>query len=120
MRRRHGTKPRFSPVAGIQWVETLPIENWQRETVINSFSPVAGIQWVETVPVNEDYCVLVGCFSPVAGIQWVETPPEVQRSLFEERFSPVAGIQWVETSGVVGSNEYRPMKFQSRCRDSVG
>ena len=37
----------FSPVAGIQWVETLvPLPFWL--TIALSFSPVAGIQWVET------------------------------------------------------------------------
>ena len=36
----------FSPVAGIQWVETpvLPV----MPTRVPGFSPVAGIQWVET------------------------------------------------------------------------
>ena len=61
------------------------------------FSPVAGIQWVET----NDRCALglhLDSFSPVAGIQWVETyyGNEV-RNVSKERFSPVAGIQWVET-----------------------
>ena len=36
----------FSPVAGIQWVETQSIFNGDR--LFWSFSPVAGIQWVET------------------------------------------------------------------------
>ena len=36
----------FSPVAGIQWVETLADgRNWSND---ECFSPVAGIQWVET------------------------------------------------------------------------
>ena len=45
----------------------------QNLQVRGCFSPVAGIQWVETptcVFVTE--CGFVG-FSPVAGIQWVET-----------------------------------------------
>ena len=37
-----------------------------------SFSPVAGIQWVETIRSSRAYAGYV-CFSPVAGIQWVET-----------------------------------------------
>ena len=40
----------FSPVAGIQWVETL-IESEVKE-ILESFSPVAGIQWVETLFTN--------------------------------------------------------------------
>ena len=36
----------FSPVAGIQWVETVEY-SLNRSTLL-SFSPVAGIQWVET------------------------------------------------------------------------
>ena len=43
---------RFSPVAGIQWVETQeysPVPDYIKE----GFSPVAGIQWVETTARNE-------------------------------------------------------------------
>ena len=36
------------------------------------FSPVAGIQWVETFDVRARF-IARDCFSPVAGIQWVET-----------------------------------------------
>ena len=36
----------FSPVAGIQWVETRLDRIFLRR---GSFSPVAGIQWVETL-----------------------------------------------------------------------
>ena len=60
----------FSPVAGIQWVETLLVR--LPGVVVDSFSPVAGIQWVET--------------------HWLDFPPTTLTS-----FSPVAGIQWVET-----------------------
>ena len=38
--------PGFSPVAGIQWVETT--NQNQLKLFQLSFSPVAGIQWVET------------------------------------------------------------------------
>ena len=61
------------------------------------FSPVAGIQWVET---PQYHIILAGnfpSFSPVAGIQWVETQYWLQINWEEESFSPVAGIQWVET-----------------------
>ena len=82
------------------------------------FSPVAGIQWVETddrVAIN----VKQG-FSPVAGIQWVETPVGFLHKRPKCRcFSPVAGIQWVETSYKRGGRS-ASLLFQSRCRDSVG
>ena len=39
-------KGRFSPVAGIQWVETDEEKSVSENG--SSFSPVAGIQWVET------------------------------------------------------------------------
>ena len=42
----------FSPVAGIQWVETQPQEK-DREFLWVGFSPVAGIQWVETFEPNQ-------------------------------------------------------------------
>ena len=43
-----GNLESFSPVAGIQWVETTTgILAGKLDTVIG-FSPVAGIQWVET------------------------------------------------------------------------
>ena len=38
-----------------------------------SFSPVAGIQWVETLLNVVNNLKLSLSFSPVAGIQWVET-----------------------------------------------
>ena len=44
-----------------------------RRDSIYGFSPVAGIQWVETVN-RSRFDFLLFCFSPVAGIQWVETP----------------------------------------------
>ena len=61
-------------------------------------------------------------FSPVAGIQWVET---AYRSWWGvvgyKRFSPVAGIQWVETLALMLKRQtLKSLKFQSRCRDSVG
>ena len=61
----------FSPVAGIQWVETAQLLSTQLCSA--RFSPVAGIQWVET---NDRFFYAKNyfyCFSPVAGIQWVET-----------------------------------------------
>ena len=61
----------FSPVAGIQWVET--VLRCMHNRCLKSFSPVAGIQWVETTGLpNSTHAAATG-FSPVAGIQWVET-----------------------------------------------
>ena len=110
----------FSPVAGIQWVETSKLERLKRDG--SCFSPVAGIQWVEThdwnftasfkgnvsVPLpgfsglrllvlRSVTGAIVPCFSPVAGIQWVETPSPPLHPVTVSCFSPVAGIQWVET-----------------------
>ena len=52
------------------------------------FSPVAGIQWVETMA-NILILPKLIRFSPVAGIQWVETVKEVikskQNNLFQSR-----------------------------------
>ena len=41
--------------------------------MIVGFSPVAGIQWVETRDSKFFLEYISKCFSPVAGIQWVET-----------------------------------------------
>ena len=85
----------FSPVAGIQWVETTTELDRFREKVA-CFSPVAGIQWVETLVQEGKGRIKLECFSPVAGIQWVETTGW-ERYRSGGCFSPVAGIQWVET-----------------------
>ena len=45
-------------------------------TDFSSFSPVAGIQWVETFDGSARILTAYG-FSPVAGIQWVETPSQL-------------------------------------------
>ena len=39
----------FSPVAGIQWVETPTAKRVGTSAGMEGFSPVAGIQWVETL-----------------------------------------------------------------------
>ena len=91
---------RFSPVAGIQWVETsfkcsgsvgryvsVPLPGFSGlrllwsplVAVLLSFSPVAGIQWVETISTETHDPLSDPCFSPVAGIQWVETSPLLSR-----------------------------------------
>ena len=43
--------PGFSPVAGIQWVETQEALEVLEDDNPYCFSPVAGIQWVETLAV---------------------------------------------------------------------
>ena len=63
----------FSPVAGIQWVETLAGLEEIARNLTKCFSPVAGIQWVETNSIYLYHYHSTACFSPVAGIQWVET-----------------------------------------------
>ena len=64
---------------------------------MDCFSPVAGIQWVETQAALDPAKFIEQGFSPVAGIQWVETRGESGNDRALVRFSPVAGIQWVET-----------------------
>ena len=86
---------RFSPVAGIQWVET-----WQsiasRSTLDrSSFSPVAGIQWVETVELNFPHSSTKGVSVPLPGFSGLRP------------FNSAASASNLA-------------KFQSRCRDSVG
>ena len=83
------------------------------------FSPVAGIQWVETLTYIRWSLSAFGSFSPVAGIQWVETHKYSSKTHIYYSFSPVAGIQWVETS-VEAFQSLLSFPFQSRCRDSVG
>ncbi len=57
-------------------------------------------------------------FSPVAGIQLLATL-EISRHVFSAVcFSPVAGIQLLATLDV-HSFWTLPVRFQSRCRDSI-
>ena len=84
----------FSPVAGIQWVET---QN-DRPSQLNPkqrFSPVAGIQWVETsFSKRFGWGILVSV--PLPGFSGLRLPI-VPTGGGDRCFSPVAGIQWVET-----------------------
>ena len=84
----------FSPVAGIQWVETLKGNTLAGEHN-DGFSPVAGIQWVETVSRNQDNYVPSGVSVPLPGF---------------------SGLRPAIKSGF----EFAVTRFQSRCRDSVG
>ena len=107
---------RFSPVAGIQWVETLGYSNGREPT--DCFSPVAGIQWVETLlPLY--FSLYSPGFSPVAGIQWVETFSTASIIILCCVSVPLPGFSGLrlgyQKRSVIGL-----IKFQSRCRDSVG
>ena len=84
------------------------------------FSPVAGIQWVETGDRGFGrYSGLRVCFSPVAGIQWVETTIVSLGLLSGVAVSvPLPGFSGLRHGEWIG-NVVDEM-FQSRCRDSVG
>ena len=86
----------FSPVAGIQWVETIGGIN--KIIIISLFVsvPLPGFSGLRRA-ISPAASRKLWSFSPVAGIQWVETIPSVGRPNFASSFSPVAGIQWVET-----------------------
>ena len=107
----------FSPVAGIQWVETLP--RLAAKLVVKRFSPVAGIQWVETFVLVLTISVWQNVSVPLPGFSGLRpSASQVFAVISSWRFSPVAGIQWVETSGIFQNTDR--ILFQSRCRDSVG
>ena len=141
---RTGKPSSFSPVAGIQWVETFrrhriqltfrtvsvplpgfsglrPSNRGKSKPMATGFSPVAGIQWVETPLATPGKWVSnSSCFSPVAGIQWVET------FCFPHRFGsewgvsvPLPGFSGLRHTRY-GKRSPRNLQFQSRCRDSVG
>ena len=84
-----------------------------------SFSPVAGIQWVETFR-NSAKPIRARSFSPVAGIQWVETCGK-SRSLPQcsQVSVPLPGFSGLRLDGIFFA-PFLPVQFQSRCRDSVG
>ena len=108
----------FSPVAGIQWVET-----WGRDDLdflqMEGFSPVAGIQWVETANIAQ--CgVIRGVSVPLPGFSGLR-----HRGIATRRYI-VLGVS-VPLPGFSGLRPDRHaidsgivQKFQSRCRDSVG
>ena len=94
----------FSPVAGIQWVETSPgCHGGMKELWVSV--PLPGFSGLRHLCCPLAVTYQQG-FSPVAGIQWVETNhPVMNMREFDMGFSPVAGIQWVET-----------LKQYSQCR----
>ena len=107
---------RFSPVAGIQWVETLNPSACRDMSI--GFSPVAGIQWVETTFSIYPYFQQIVSV-PLPGFSGLRLNVDRQHCDRMPCFSPVAGIQWVETPGILEAIA-DAKKFQSRCRDSVG
>ena len=108
----------FSPVAGIQWVETSKSLN-QKSDRSERFSPVAGIQWVETVDGKQYGSSLYDVSVPLPGFSGLRRLDIGYPDGSSNSFSPVAGIQWVETS-LADSISLVFLSFQSRCRDSVG
>ena len=71
------------------------------------FSPVAGIQWVETTDnlVRETLNTTVSV--PLPGFSGLRQYPGTGFNVMDHRFSPVAGIQWVETNDRLRLMEYR-------------
>ena len=114
----------FSPVAGIQWVETPLATPGKWVSNSSCFSPVAGIQWVETFCFPHRFGSEWGVSVPLPGFSGlrqvftqvligysdVSVPlpgfsglrPKQRSSMARAKscFSPVAGIQWVETLAV--------------------
>ena len=108
----------FSPVAGIQWVETCLTQRGGGR--FTGFSPVAGIQWVETLNGQRRLCGGCYCFSPVAGIQWVETFCKGGKGKeFWQVSVPLPGFSGLRPQKAI-VDECWDQLFQSRCRDSVG
>ena len=108
----------FSPVAGIQWVETPLATPGKWVSNSSCFSPVAGIQWVETF-----------CFPHRFGSEWgVSVPLPGFSGLRQSASSAMTGEQVsVPLPGFSGlrpefrdSARFGAVLFQSRCRDSVG
>ena len=62
---------RFSPLAGIRYVETADLAIGLFEPKLG-FSPLAGIRYVETLALDTPNQLKSG-FSPLAGIRYVET-----------------------------------------------
>ena len=64
----------FSPVAGIQWVETIAFVIGSRLVKRSQVSvPLPGFSGLRLGTITKEYPKEDRCFSPVAGIQWVET-----------------------------------------------
>ena len=62
----------FSPVAGIQWVETAyHSRTFEKEVLVSV--PLPGFSGLRRPKVLVFMLLHWFCFSPVAGIQWVET-----------------------------------------------
>ena len=66
------------------------------------FSPVAGIQWVETATVSSATSLSLQVSVPLPGFSGLRPELDTPTTGLLARFSPVAGIQWVETSNQRG------------------
>ena len=65
-----------------------------------SFSPVAGIQWVETRTTGRILWRSQGVSVPLPGFSGLRQVWGLSKADKNGRFSPVAGIQWVETRSI--------------------
>ena len=92
----------FSPVAGIQWVETFFFRLCDHGGVLR-FSPVAGIQWVETSIPGSLHSYPAPVSVPLPGFSGLRHLLFVHTAVGTGCFSPVAGIQWVETQATQGA-----------------
>ena len=79
------------------------------QTTISSFSPVAGIQWVETVVIVIHQVVIVIVSVPLPGFSGLRPAFVPSRRKPESSFSPVAGIQWVETKANKARSNGNPL-----------
>ena len=107
----------FSPVAGIQWVETRLLESAQVE--IECFSPVAGIQWVETEALLQRCNPIAVVSVPLPGFSGLRLFNPFQLlgvNLVSVPLPGFSGLRLVVNGGSVDL----VLSFQSRCRDSVG
>ena len=91
----------------------------QINPISDRFSPVAGIQWVETRDRLGNASDREKSFSPVAGIQWVETRKDQRRHRHDRYVSvPLPGFSGLRHP--LPALTFANSEFQSRCRDSVG
>ena len=65
--------------------------------MLSSFSPVAGIQWVETLILGLTSITMLAVSVPLPGFSGLRPLLEIAYIRTQHCFSPVAGIQWVET-----------------------
>ena len=132
----------FSPVAGIQWVETsdrfvlspillvsVPLPGFsglrpQKKAAAKSgskasFSPVAGIQWVETKLYAVILLISLNVSVPLPGFSGLRpAATQINRSQEWLVSVPLPGFSGLRRRFSLGVRDR--LRFQSRCRDSVG